>query len=141
VGTGDFHIAFTFTTTAGSIDMAVVNQRTGCNESSTWWDVSYIPSTTTQGALQVGTCNGSSSTYVILEQGTGALPDDGHPHRVVVGRIRGQLQFTLDSVLAAGPVSDPSVFGAFPPLRIGVDDCAGFGQTIGTVTDVCITTP
>jgi len=141
VGVGDFHIGFTLQTTAGSIDMALLNQRTGCNETSTWWDVSYIPSTATQGALQVATCDGTTSSYVVLEQGTGAHPDDGQPHRIVVSRVAGQIRYTLDGALVAGPIPDAYDFGAFAPLRVATDDCPGFGATVGTVTDVCITVP
>ena len=141
IGTGDFHVAFTLQTTAGSIDMALINQRTGCDETSAWWDVSYIPSTSTQGALAVGTCDGSMSSYVILEQAAAVHPDDGMPHRIVVSRTGGQLRFTLDGALAAGPVADTYAFGVLPPLKVGVDDCPGFGATAGTIADLCITTP
>jgi len=139
VGTGDFHIAFTLTTTAGSIDMALLNQRTGCDESSTWWDVNYIPSTSTTGGMEVATDDGTH--YVVVEQATGALLDDGKPHRIVVARAGGQLGFTVDGTQAGGPLADPYAFGAMPPLKIGTDDCPGFEGTIGTITDVCLTEP
>jgi hypothetical protein len=139
VGTADFHIAFTLTTTAGSIDMALLNQRTGCDETTTWWDVSYIPSTSTTGGLAVATDDGTH--YVIAEQATGAVVDDGKPHHIVVARVGGQLGFSVDGLTAAGPIPNAYSFGAMPPLRVGTDDCAGFAPTIGSITDVCITTP
>jgi hypothetical protein len=139
VGAGDFHVAFTLTTTAGSIDMALLNQRTGCDESSTWWDVSYIPSTSTTGAIEVATDDGTH--YVVVEQAAGAPPDDGAPHRIVVARSGGQLGFTIDGATAGGPLADPYAFGAMPALKIGMDACPGFGPTVGMITNVCIATP
>lgn len=141
VGTGDFHISFTLTTTAGSIDMALVNQRTGCDNTSTWWDVSYIPSTSTHGALGAGTSDGTQASYVVLEQAAGATVDDGNPHQIVVARTSGQLWFSIDGTRSAGPVADPYSFGPMPQLKVGTDDCAGFGPTIGSIENLCITTP
>ena len=141
VGTGDFHISFTLTTTAGSIDMALVNQRTGCDNTSTWWDVSYIPSTSTHGALGAGSSDGTQASYVVLEQAAGATVDDGNPHQIVVARTSGQLWFSIDGTRSAGPVADPYSFGPMPQLKVGTDDCAGFGPTIGSIENLCITTP
>jgi len=140
-GAGDFSIHFTLTTTAGATDMALFSQRVGCDETSSWWDVSYIPSTTTQGALQVATCDGSASDYVVLEQTSGPHPDDGQLHKVVVTRISGQLSFMIDGVLSAGPIADANSFSSLPALKIGTDDCPGFVPTIGNISDVCITVP
>jgi hypothetical protein len=139
VGTGDFQIAFTLTTTAGSVDMALLNQRIGCDETTTWWDVSYIPSTSTTGGLAVATDDGTH--YVIAEQATGAPVDDGKPHHIVVARVGGQLGFSIDGVTATGPIADPYSFDAMPPLRVGTDDCPGFEATVGTITEVCLTRP
>ena len=139
VGAADFHISFTLTTDAGAVDMALLNQRTGCDETSTWWDVSYIPSTSTMGALQAATDDGTH--YIIAEQAAGAAVDDGKPHRIVVARTSGQLGFSIDGVAAAGPVPDPYSFGPMPPPQIGTAECPGFGPTIGSITNLCITTP
>lgn len=139
VGTADFHISFTLTTDAGAVDMALLNQRTGCDQTSTWWDVSYIPSTSTTGALAAATDDGTH--YVIAEQAAGPVPDDGKPHQIVVARTNGQFGFSIDGVVAAGPISDPYSFGPMSPLKVGTDDCAGFGPTIGSITNMCITSP
>ena len=142
VGSGDFSVHFTLTTTVGSISMALLSQRSGCDETSAWWDISYIPSSDqTHGAIAVSTCNGAASTYVVLDQAAGAHPDDGQPHDIVMSRIAGQLSFTIDGTLAGGPFADAYAFGSLPGLKIGSDDCPGFGQTVGSITDVCITTP
>ena len=139
VGAADFHISFTLATDAGAVDMALLNQRMGCDETSTWWDVSYIPSTGTTGGLTAATDDGTH--YVIAEQATGGAVDDGKPHRIVVARTSGQLGFSVDGVAAAGPAADPYSFGPMPPLQIGTDECPGFGPTIGSITNLCITTP
>ena len=101
--------------------------------------MSYIPGTSTTGALQAATDDGTH--YVIAEQATGSAVDDGKPHRVVVARTSGQLGFSIDGVTAAGPTADPYSFGPMPQLQIGTDECSGFGPTVGSITNLCITTP
>ena len=73
VGLRDFRISFTLTTLAGSVYMALVNQRSGCNQTSAWWSISYIPSTATTGGLAVATDDGNTANYIIQEQAGAAV--------------------------------------------------------------------
>lgn len=139
-GAVDFSIRFTLTTTAGAINMALLSQRVGCDETSSWWGVSYGPRTATAGAIQFGACASSAASCIALKQESDVRVNDGHSHAVVVTRANGKLRFSIDGVLAAGPVDAPDL-QALPPLKIGTDDCPGFVPTEGVIADVCLTRP
>jgi hypothetical protein len=131
VGTNDFRIAFTLTTTAGAIDMALVNQRMGCDQTSAFWDISY-------GGGGVGGAT-DDGTHFVLAQCVGAV-NDGRSHRIVFARSAGILTCTLDGVAGAANADDFAL-DTMPPLKVGTDDCAGFGPIQGTIADVCLSRP
>ena len=134
VGTGDFSIAFTLTTTGGMGQIIpLVNQRAGCDQTSVWWQAVI----SSGGGILFGTCDGTGA----CEGVTGNAVNDGLPHRIVLDRVSGVIACSSDGVIGS-TAPDTYSFGAFgAPLRIGTDAC---GDTPlaghGTVTDLCITT-
>jgi len=131
VGTGDFQIAFTLTTTAAeSVD--IVNQRSTC-ATSTEWDVYTTPG----GGIEFETDDGIAADRVFTIGGP-AL-NDGKLHRVSVGRTDGKIW--VQAGQGSELIADPYAFGAFPPLMIGTDPCGATAAPLGSgsVTDLCIT--
>jgi len=145
VGTGDFGVAFTLTTTATTFS-ALVNQSATCQAScggsaSVEWDIFM----TNTGSIQVETDDGVAADRVF--QVGGGPVNDGHPHSVVVGRTSGKVWVQTDG--ARSPlVSDANSLGTLPPLVVGRDPCAispGYAgcpavlPLVGSVTDLCLT--
>jgi hypothetical protein len=155
VGTGDFTISLTLTTTAmsstgpvgtGTINeigtTALINQRPLCNASAPFWDIraGLPPTGSPANAFCIGietddtTADDAVDNIVVL--------NDGVPHMVVVTRISGTMRISVDGV-AGTPVASTSNFGALTPLAIGTDVCDHFNDDgevslVGTVTNVCI---
>jgi hypothetical protein len=148
VGVRDFYISFTLQTTAGAINMALLNQRTGCDGAGYWWDITYVTGTSGGGAVQFQMVAGLvTSGWNLQETGNSDL-NDGLLHRIVFSRVAEQVELTVDGVLAGGPVpgsydftSETQALGPLAPLKVGTDDCPGFINTLGTIADVCITVP
>jgi hypothetical protein len=149
VGTGDFTISLTLTTTAmnstghaGTLlgETAVIDQRSTCNSSAPFWDIraGLPPTGSPANAFWIDietndtTADDSTGNMVVL--------NDGVPHMVVVTRISGTMRVSVDGV-AGTPVPSTSNFGALAPLAKGTDVCDGVDGTVplvGTVTNVCI---
>ena len=130
VGTADFRISFTVTTTGTT---ALVNQRAGCNETSVWWQALI----NSGGSVTFNTCDGAASACATVT--TSHAVNDGLPHRVVLERASGVLSCSSDGV-AGSTAPDAYSFGAFgAPMTIGTDEC---GDTPlaghGTLTDLCV---
>jgi hypothetical protein len=135
VGTGDFRVSFTLTTTETGLTVGLVNQRAGCDQTSVWWDATLTPS----GGIELATDDGSSTSYVFVESGNAV--NDGAPHKIVVARTNGAIWYSRDGVLGSSMTPDPYAFGNFPALRIGSDPCpntVGLAGN-GSLTDLCIT--
>jgi formylglycine-generating enzyme required for sulfatase activity len=135
VGTGDFRIAFTVTTTA-RMNVALLSQRIGCDQSSMLWGVTL----NYNGQIAAATADGVAGHWAAT---TGANSvADGRPHAIVFVRTSGKIWISRDGVVDSIPVDDPYSLGALPPLRIGTDDgCLGFwsAQVAGAViSNVCI---
>jgi hypothetical protein len=145
VGTADFHIAFTLTTTNTSLTLALVNQRvncqclsvSACSSPSTFWDVVIDPA----GGIIAMTDDDTAASYVFVEAGNSV--NDGQPHQIVVARTSGMLWYSKDGVIGSAEVADAYSFGTFPALTIGSDVCSTTTPLAGngTLTDLCITTP
>ena len=135
VGTGDFRISFTLMTTESVLTLGLLNQRMGCNDTSTFWDISLSPT----GGVVVVTNDGAHRAFVVA----GNSLNDGKPHTVDVIRRGGKLWYASDGVIRSTPASDPYSFGTFPPLVFGSSACAGTTPAAGhaTISDVCLTTP
>ena len=135
VGTGDFHISFTLTTTANGY-LGLVNQRAGCDYASAWWDVNFQ-----NGAIGGATNSGPNQSAAV---GLSSAVNDGLPHRIVVARTGGELWYSIDSNRSTQMSADGFSIGALPPLAIGTDGCSSVYSPLeghGTLTDLCITSP
>jgi hypothetical protein len=145
IGTGDFRISFTLTTTNTTLTLALVNQRancactgaSNCSSPSTFWDVVVDSS----GGIIATTDDGSGASYVDVEAGNSV--NDGKAHQIVIARTAGMLTYSSDGVVHSSEVADAYSFGAFPSLTIGSDVCSTTTPLTGhgTLTDLCITTP
>jgi hypothetical protein len=137
VGTGNFNIQFTLTTT--TTNGAVINQRGVCYTDE-MWDVR----TTSSGQLWVET-DDNDGTYTSITT-TGSVTD-GNPHAVVITRLNGTLLIMVDGVEAVSGTSTANLT-ALHALTTKTDICVTTGggsgtgdgtvNLVGTVTDVCI---
>lgn len=132
VGTGDFRVSFTLSTTSTAALVGLVNQRAGCDQASTWWDVNMQ-----NGSIGVGTV--FSGQYVAI--GLSGPSNDGAPHKVVFARTAGVIWYSIDGIVHDQTPSDPYPVGALPPLVVGADACPGYVELDGTLSELCVTTP
>lgn len=137
IGTADFHIAFTLTTTAAPPQfMVLLDQRATCGVGG-YWDI-YMAGA---GYIQIQTddgLNGQGLDAVATDGPPGV--NDGSPHRIVAARTEGQLWVQVDTGAASAPVADPDNFGVLPPLAVGTSPCE-LPFVDGTIADICITSP
>jgi hypothetical protein len=135
VGTGDFHVSFTITTTTSNTVLDLLNQGTVCEGSSSAWDVAVGPN----GAVEGSTFDGTS----IVSLHTTTAVNDGAPHHVVYARTSGVLWASTDGVADNSSVPDDSDLTEMPALQVGAGDpCTTTPLSgHGTLTDVCITAP
>jgi hypothetical protein len=137
IGTGDFTIKFTITTTQGGSNVAVLNQRGSCGY-SVFWDIRM-----NAGLLRAETDDGTTTTGYISLDGTVAV-NDGAPHVVIVKRVAQVLTITVDGN-AAGSGASTASLTSLSALQVGADVCDGLDGTValtaGTITNICITSP
>jgi hypothetical protein len=134
IGTGDFTVAFSFTTSENGI-AALVNQRQTCTH-GVFWDVRLD-----SGRLFVETDDGTN--YTAFDTVNPNSIADGQPHDVIVRRVGGVLTAYIDGAVS-GSAQSMSSFGTLNPLASATDACTGIGTTVsfvGTVADVCVTAP
>ena len=134
VGTGDFRISFTLTTTTKA-DVALLSQRVGCDQSSMLWGVSL----NYNGQVAAATADGLPGHWTATTEANSVA--DGKPHAIMFERTSGKIWISRDGVVDSIPVDDPYSLGALATLRIGTDDCANFwsAQKAGAlISDVCI---
>jgi hypothetical protein len=134
IGTGDFTIAFTLTTSQSGI-IAVANQRTVCNNGM-FWDVHL-----SNGIVQAETDD--NANHHGEADTTGTLVNDGQPHSILIQRRFGALTVAVDGA-PRGAANSTSAFGQLAPLRIGSSPCVGhtgYYALVGTIHDVCVTSP
>jgi hypothetical protein len=137
VGTGNFHIQFTLTTTTAR--GAVLNQRGVCYTDE-MWDVR----TTSDGALEVET-DDNNGTYTDIV--TPIAVADGNPHAIVITRLDGTLMVMIDGAEVASATSTANLT-TLHALATKTDICITTGGSngtgdgtvplVGTVTDVCL---
>lgn len=137
VGTGDFSIHFTLTTTAvpaASTYMALLNQRSRCDDTRPGWDVWM----TAQGNLGVEVYDGSGSAY---DNVTDSRPvNDGVPHHITVARSGSSLTIDVDGVFNTYPSEPIMSLETLPPMNVGIDPtCTGVHPLSGRLVDVCLT--
>jgi hypothetical protein len=135
VGTGDFHVSFTITTSTSNTVLDLLSQGAVCQGSSSAWDVAVGPNGSVEGSTFDGTSTVSLHTTTAV--------NDGAPHHVVYARTSGILWASTDGVADNSGVQDDSDLTSMPPLQIGSGDpCASTSLSgNGTLTDVCLTTP
>jgi hypothetical protein len=137
VGTGDFRIAFTVTTTGENEEL--LDQRPVCSWGpGGFWDINVDP----YGKIVASTGDGSSLATVIGVTSSVTV-SDGVAHHVVVSRTTQMLGVRVDGI-AVPSVSDADFLGSLPPLQQGTSVCVGKSSVTtldGTLTDVCITRP
>jgi len=134
IGTGDFRISFTVTTTQ-TTELALVNQRSVCDYGM-FWDIRMQPN----GFVSAETCDvANAASYVGLLAGAHPI-NDGKPHDVLVQRAGGVLSIYVDCD-NLGSVNSTSSFTALAPLASGADACIGVDGTValvGTIANVCV---
>ena len=137
VGIGDFRVSFTIATTdAPASYMALLNQRTHCDDTRPGWDVWM----TAAGDLGVEVFDGAAGSYDNVTH-DGRAVNDGAPHRVAVGRSGGGtvLTVSVDSVARNYPGEPAMSLGTLAPLNEGSDPtCTGVSPLSGQLTDVCV---
>ena len=134
IGTADFHVSLTVTTTQAGL-VAIVNQRTTCAP-SVFWDIRMQ-----DGLLYVEV---DDVTHYTALSDAGASVNDGVSHAVRVERVAGVVTAYVDGVETSASPSLESL-GALPSLASGTDVCVtssdGTAAFIGKITNVCVGSP
>ncbi|HTQ48280.1 MAG TPA: hypothetical protein VMI75_36240 [Polyangiaceae bacterium] len=137
VGTGDFTIRFTLTTNETGMTLALLNQRLGCDQMSTFWDISLSPT----GNVVVATDDSIAADYVTVQAGS-AL-NDGKAHQVAVIRRAGKLWITADGAVISPMTPDAYLFATFSSLAIGTSACMSESPAAAyaVIANVCLAEP
>jgi hypothetical protein len=127
IGTADFDIALTVTTTQTGL-VALVNQRQRCGSYNYWWDLRIK-----NGTILV-------ETEAVNLTST-AIVNDGTSHKVSVQRTNGRVWIYIDGLLSTSAVLVSSI-GQLPPLVVGTDPCTSTTAPFaGKVADLCLSSP
>lgn len=137
VGAGDFTIRFTLQSNAQVLS-TLLYQRSSCDGNHDYWDVRLL----NYGDLLVEVGQAGAPTLSLI---TNVVVHDGKTHGVVVQRRNQVLVVLTDGVLSKS-VAAPQVLGPLPPLGVAMwHPCEGgqdgTHQLVGTVSNVCMTTP
>jgi hypothetical protein len=136
VGTGDFQISFTLTTStvpAESTYMALLNQRSSCDDTQPGWDVWM----TAQGNLGVEVYDGSGGAYDNITDSRSI--NDGAAHRISVARSGSSITIGVDGVFNTYPNEPIMPLGTLSPMNVGIDPtCTGVRPISGRLTDICL---
>jgi len=131
--TSDFTASFTITTTYSSFSNSLSILSQGCVNTS-GWVFNLQPSEFGLGGF-VAALVGNGATA----QSKGPV-NDGLPHHIVIVHTGDQLSIQVDGVVGMS-VLNQSVFGALPALSVGTSCLADSTSFVGTLSDVCITSP
>jgi Laminin G domain len=134
IGTADFTISMTVTTTQSGT-VALANQRMVCNVSA-FWDVHLQ-----DGAVEAETDDALQHHNV--ENTTAPLVNDGKPHTIVVQRRNEVLMVIIDGTVA-GTTACLASFGLLTVIETETSPCVGhtgYYSLVGTLSDVCVTSP
>jgi hypothetical protein len=133
IGTADFHIAFTMSTTlAGTA--ALANQRSLCSP-GVWWDIRL-----TSGAVSIEMDDGKS---LAMLSSTGKTVNDGQAHDIAVMRVAGTVTISIDGA-SAGSLAAVASFTQLPPVKLKTDVCDGTGGQVaftGLIRGFCARSP
>jgi hypothetical protein len=134
IGTGDFTISFTVTTTQKG--GALINQRSSCTQlCGMFWDLRM----NSNGNIGTETCAGPDRASYFTILGDSRI-NDGKPHDVLFQRAGGLDSLYVDCV-NFGSVNDSNSFTALAPLASGADVCEavdGTAALVGTIANVCV---
>jgi len=136
---GGFYISFTLQTAQPDTFIAIVNQRDIC-ANGVFWDLRLL-----NGQIYLEFCDHALG-LTIVRSGANVLLNDGKAHAVVVRRMNGQVQLTIDGMPSGSGVANQSfAAGELGPLRSGTDVCDGvktmtaaFDDTLGSIMDLCV---
>jgi hypothetical protein len=132
VGTGDFTIMFTLTTSMTTHLVEILAQRDFCGHQF-FWDAQL-----SAGALKVELDDNQQNYTECL--GTKVI-NDGQPHRVVMHRAAGILTIQVDCALDATCTAATNFSTALPSLR-RTSPCIGNPDPpvdlVGTLSNVCV---
>jgi hypothetical protein len=131
LGTADFSVAFTITTTA-MVGSGVISQRAMCGHSQ-FWDVRMRPA----GALSVELDDNVSYTDLLAP----VTVNDGNAHEVRVCRKATHLYVFADGQLVADAPNASSAFTTLAPLATSTTTCTvrdGTVTLVGSLSDVCV---
>jgi hypothetical protein len=146
VGTGDFCISFTISTTQKQGYTALLNQRSVCGIQN-FWDIRA----NLMGADAGTSANNSIVAFEADENasndiGVNSLANplnDGRPHVVMVKRVSGVVTISVDGAFKATRPMAINFGPSLPALAVGTDVCDGVdvtrALTTGSLVDVCIT--
>jgi hypothetical protein len=132
IGTGDFHISFTVTSTQTPL-VALANQRNWCSYTN-MWDLRMEA-----GVPIMELDDEAGEPHYTILWGAGPRIDDGRPHDVLIERVSGTLSVNVDGVAASKAA--PASLGPLPPLEVGNDICIGRDGTVlltNLPTNLCI---
>ena len=135
IGTADFTIAFRVATRA-TMPSTMLYQRQSCDGTRDLWDVQL----SSGGALRIALLQ-SGGAYTDLT--TTVAVNNGQSYDVVLKRT-GQVLRTTTSGVSSGAASAPQNFGYLPPMgMLSGDPCevTGIKPFVGTITNVCVTSP
>ena len=134
IGTADFHVSLTVTTTQAGL-VALVNQRATCAP-SVFWDIRMQ-----DGLLFVEV---DDVTHYTALSDAGASVNDGRSHAVRIERAAGVVTAYVDGVETSASPSLESL-GTLPALASGTDVCVtssdGTAAFVGKITNVCVGSP
>ncbi|HEV3188876.1 MAG TPA: laminin G domain-containing protein, partial [Polyangiaceae bacterium] len=136
IGTRDFRISFSVTTSQGS-QSALVNQRSTCSFGM-FWDIRLE-----NGALFIETDDGQNYMQFTT---SGRAVNDGQPHAVLVRRTSASVTAQIDGAAVGTGVSRAS-FGRLPAVVSGMDPCQvgpmkdNTVAFTGTLTNLCVSAP
>jgi hypothetical protein len=136
---GGFYISFTLQTTQTNDVVALVSQRDVCSN-GIFWELELVNQ---QLYLEVSDRQMGST---ILRSSTGMPLNDGQSHAIVVSRVDGRVQLTVDGVPSRSAMANQSFGdGELGPLRSGTSVCPESGtgtapldRQIGSITNLCV---
>jgi hypothetical protein len=130
IGTGDFSISFTITTSA-QVNSAIVSQRQICMHSK-FWEVALLSD---QEGISVETDDQVHYTSFVGPM----VISDGAPHDVRICRKSGTIYVFADGSLRSQAESLAS-FATLPAFASKTTVCTAYGRTAldGTLEDVCV---
>jgi hypothetical protein len=131
LGTGDFSIAFTITTTA-NVGSGIISQRAVCMHSK-FWDIRLRAGTT---GLSIELDDQMNYSGLIAP----AVVNDGVPHEVRVCRKAGHVYVFSDGALVKDAENATS-FTTLPALATSTTTCTALDGTVtlvGSVSNVCV---